>query len=274
MVASFTICLVFTTDITAQDTSRIKGAKHVSLIEGTGEFDPNVILGAEHQFRGDLTLNEDSSELKCSRCVYFFRTGHIAIELAEVDLVMQTNGKLAKLFFRKSFTETFIIPNKLKVQIIEMEFDVTSNQPALMNPLVTEDFMIFERSQLVYFNAYNDSTTWLANKVKVDLRKGDVILENVEVFKPYNCEIVPENLELRLNSKGNFYSLNNAALKFPRFGDMHEIFDAQVKFTKQSTWFKAKGYIEGKGDTHKIKNIYPVEKAGVYEITGTVKGLD
>ncbi len=260
--------------LSAQDTLVLGNSKQIALIEQIGLYSPDLILGTEHQFRGNVLVESDSTVVKCIDCVYFFQTGEIAIELAQVDVEIHTNSNKAQIFFRKSYTETLIIPNKLKVQIIEMVFDVTNNQPALMNPKVTEEFMTFERSQLIYYNTPSDSTSWLAEKVKVDLKSGDIIFEGVEVFKPYGCEIIPQNFELKLDKKGNFYPLKNATMRFERYGDMHDIEADKIKFKKQSSWFKAKGYIEGKGEMHRITKIRPEKVGGIYQITGKVKGIN
>ena len=257
--------------VQAQDTVLLKQQPHIKLLNAKGLYAPDLILGNEHQFRGNLAISEDSSEVTCYQCVYFFQTGDIAIELAEVDVTIESNSRIAKIIFHKSFTETLIIPNKLKVQILEMNFDVTKDQPALMSPKVTEEFMAFERSQLVYYNSYNDSTSFLSNKVKVDLKTGDVILEGVEVFKPYGAEIIPNNYNLKLDRKGNFYPLKDARIVFKRYGDTHDIEGAKIKFKKQSTWYKAKGLMEAGGKMHQIKAIEPEMVGGVYQVGGKVK---
>jgi len=266
------ICLVNVS--VAQDTTVLSVNKNILLIDGAKYMHANLILGNDHQFEGKVTFNEDSTIMRCLACKYFFQTGNIGIDLAEVDLEMNPSANTAKVYFRRSYTETFIIPSKLKIQIIEMDFDIRSDQPALMSPLVTDEFLIFERCQLVYYNGYQDSTSWLSNKVKIDLKKGDVYIEGVEVFKPYNCEIITADKGLKLDKKGNFYPLKNAVLRFPRYGDIHEIEATKVKFKKQTTWFKAKGFIEGKGEKHPIKDIHPEQVGGVYQITGKVKGVN
>ncbi len=273
-LVAFFMSLSLVLDAAGQDTTVFSENKNIRLIYGAKFMHADLILGNDHQFEGKVSFNEDSTVMRCEKCKYFFQTGNIGIDLAEVDLEMNPSSNNAKIFFRKSYTETFIIPAKLKIQIIEMDFDIRSDQPALMTPLVTDEFLIFERSQLVYYNEYQDSTTWLANKVKIDLKKGDVYLDEIEVFKPYDCEIKTIGNGLKINKKGNFYPLKNAVLSFKRYGDIHEIQATKVSFRKQSTWFSAKGFIEEKGEKYPIKDIHPERVGGLYQITGKVKGID
>lgn len=273
-LVAFLMSLLAVLDAVSQDTTVFSKNKNIRLIDGAKYMHADLILGNYHQFEGKVSFNEDSTIMRCESCKYFFQTGNIGIDLAEVDVEMNPSSNGAKIYFRKSYTETFIIPTKLKIQIIEMDFDIRSDQPALMSPLVTGEFLIFERSQLVYYNGYQDSTTWLANKVKINLKKGDVYLEGIEVFKPYDCEIKTVDNGLKINKKGNFYPLKNAILSFKRYGDIHEIQATKVSFRKQSTWFSAKGFIEEKGEKYPIKDINPERVVGLYQITGKVKGID
>ena len=273
-LVAFLMSLLAVLDAVSQDTTVFSKNKNIRLIDGAKYMHADLILGNYHQFEGKVSFNEDSTIMRCESCKYFFQTGNIGIDLAEVDVEMNPSSNGAKIYFRKSYTETFIIPTKLKIQIIEMDFDIRSDQPALMSPLVTGEFLIFERSQLVYYNGYQDSTTWLANKVKINLKKGDVYLEGIEVFKPYDCEIKTVDNGLKINKKGNFYPLKNAILSFKRYGDTHEIQATKVSFRKQSTWFSAKGFIEEKGEKYPIKDINPERVVGFYQITGKVKGID
>ena len=273
-LVAFFMSLLAVLDAVSQDTTVFSKNKNIRLIDGAKYMHADLILGNYHQFEGKVSFNEDSTIMRCESCKYFFQTGNIGIDLAEVDVEMNPSSNGAKIYFRKSYTETFIIPTKLKIQIIEMDFDIRSDQPALMSPLVTGEFLIFERSQLVYYNGYQDSTTWLANKVKINLKKGDVYLEGIEVFKPYDCEIKTVDNGLKINKKGNFYPLKNAILSFKRYGDIHEIQATKVSFRKQSTWFSAKGFIEEKGEKYPIKDINPERVVGLYQITGKVKGID
>ncbi|MFT6441314.1 MAG: hypothetical protein ACJASM_000850 [Salibacteraceae bacterium] len=271
---AFFMFLLISVFAVAQDTTVLSVNKNIRLIDGAKYMHADLILGNEHQFEGKVSFNEDSTIMRCESCKYFFQTGNIGIDLAEVDVEMNPSSNDAKIYFRKSYTETFIIPTKLKIQIIEMDFDIRSDQPALMNPLVTDEFLIFERSQLVYYNGYQDSTTWLANRVKIDLKKGDVYIEGIEVFKPYDCEIKTVDNSLKINKKGNFYPLKNAILRFTRYGDIHEIQATKVSFKKQSTFFSAKGFIEEKDEKYPIKKIHPERVGGIYQITGKVKGVN
>jgi hypothetical protein len=273
-LVAFLMSLLAVLDAVSQDTTVFSKNKNIRLIDGAKYMHADLILGNYHQFEGKVSFNEDSTIMRCESCKYFFQTGNIGIDLAEVDVEMNPSSNGAKIYFRKSYTETFIINTKLKIQIIEMDFDIRSDQPALMSPLVTGEFLIFERSQLVYYNGYQDSTTWLANKVKINLKKGDVYLEGIEVFKPYDCEIKTVDNGLKINKKGNFYPLKNAILSFKRYGDIHEIQATKVSFRKQSTLFSAKGFIEEKGEKYPIKDINPERVVGLYQITGKVKGID
>lgn len=269
---AFFVALHSVIPLNAQDTLRLSINPNIRVIDDAPEMHADLILGNEHKFEGEVSFATDSSMLYCKGCKYFFQTGQIGIDLAEVDLEMNTLSNTATLFYRKSYTETYVIPNKLKLQIIEMDFDIRNDQPALMNPLVTDKYMIFERSQLIYYNSFSDTTAWLTNRVKINLKNGDVTLEGVELFKPFGCEIISDNREIIMDKKGNLYSLKNAQLRFPMYGELHTISSSKVKFKKQSTWFKASGIIEKEGVKYKVKNIYPEKIGNLYQITGTIKG--
>jgi hypothetical protein len=68
--------------------------------------------------------------------------------------------------------------------------------------------------------------------------------------------------------------MQNAILRFTRYGDIHEIQATKVGFKKQSTFFSAKGFIEEKDEKYSIKKIHPERVGGIYQITGKVKGVN
>lgn len=259
--------------VKGQDTIIQPENPNIRVIKGSGVYEADLILGQHHQFRGNVTTvkNAKGTEIRCDQCVYFMGQSEIAIEIAEVDLSVSLSSNVARMYFRKSFTETFLIPNKLKVQILEMDFDYLSDQPAIMSPLVTDEFMILERSQLVYFESLYDSTSWLANQTRVNLKNGAIHFDGIEVFKPFGISIEPLDGTLVLSKKGNFKPLSDGKIRFQLNGEYHKVEIKRLKFKKGSTYFKAKGSIEVEGERFKIVDLHPEEKAGIWHLTGTVK---